>query len=349
MSKTFLDRDGLEIVANNVKTRLKIVTTMPSTPENGMVRLYAGTDTADYKMGHVYQYNGMAWEDLSGGSVDLNYNPLSLNAQSGKSVSQAISKFITDNTHLVWESKSWSNPYAFYGDMVWTDGENVYLNDTFDHNSKILNKTTGEWENKTWNGLSSFSGAKVWTDGKDMYYSPSSSSHYKLIKETSTWENKTWNFNNFNAEYIWTDGDNTYISNGSTQKILNKTTGEWENKTWNGTRPSSGLSIWTDNIDIYHDNNYILNKETSTWEPISIQGTFYITHIWTDGNNIYCGTGNESEQYVFDRTTLTWSSISWNIYNKFDGNYMWNDGNNIYYSLTGNQYVAHRVLNSNIK
>ncbi len=53
--KKFLDEVGLAEVATHVNSRLKTVTTMPSTANNGAVRLYVGTDTANYKKGKIYQ------------------------------------------------------------------------------------------------------------------------------------------------------------------------------------------------------------------------------------------------------------------------------------------------------
>lgn len=57
MANQFLDKDGLDKVAEKVNTRLKTVTEMPLTANNGAVRLYVGDTVAgSYTKGHTYQY-----------------------------------------------------------------------------------------------------------------------------------------------------------------------------------------------------------------------------------------------------------------------------------------------------
>lgn len=64
--RKYLDEVGLQTVANNVNTRLKTVTTMPSSATNGAVRLYVG-NTGTYIKGHTYQYNSTSeeWNDIT--------------------------------------------------------------------------------------------------------------------------------------------------------------------------------------------------------------------------------------------------------------------------------------------
>ena len=116
---------------------------------------------------------------------------------------------------------------------------------------------------------------------------------------------KTWDIDrDFEGNYTWTDGENVYLSLGNYNYILDKETSTWNKKTWNGY-------------------SYILGDK-----------------IWTDGNNIYLS--NNQYQYVLDKSTSTWNKKTWSGLNSFDGSQIWNDGENIYYSQGSNQYVLNK-------
>ena len=53
--KKYLDETGLTEVAAHVNTRLKTVTTMPTTANEGAIRMYCGETTANFIKGHTYQ------------------------------------------------------------------------------------------------------------------------------------------------------------------------------------------------------------------------------------------------------------------------------------------------------
>lgn len=80
-----------------------------------------------------------------------------------------------------------------------------------------------------------------------------------------------------------------------------------------------------------------------TWSGIPTS-SLYGSCIWTDGENTYCSY-SDSEQYVLDKTTGTWSRKTWNnLPANFDTRYIWTDGENIYFSNgTTNQYVLDKV------
>ena len=93
---------------------------------------------------------------------------------------------------------------------------------------------------------------------------------------------------------IWTDGENTYYSSSSEQYVLNKETSTWEEKTWSGLTNFSGV------------------------------------YIWTDGESIYYS--NDTEQYVLNKETSTWSEKIWEGLTNPNAVYIWTDSTNIYYS-----------------
>ena len=62
MPKKYLDEEGLQIVANNVNKRLKIVAEMPLAAESDSVVMYVGETTSDFTKGHIYQaFNLYDW------------------------------------------------------------------------------------------------------------------------------------------------------------------------------------------------------------------------------------------------------------------------------------------------
>ena len=65
----YLNLEGLAEVAEKVNKKLRIVTTMPSTPEADDIVLYNGATTADYQQGSTYLYTVIEtyykWSDLT--------------------------------------------------------------------------------------------------------------------------------------------------------------------------------------------------------------------------------------------------------------------------------------------
>ena len=236
-----------------------------------------------------------------------------------------------------WEEiniSGWPKSDSFYGDDIWTDGENTYYSNYQKH--KIFNKSNLTWENKTWSGdLNYFYGRDIWIDGDNIYYS-SGSNQYVLDKSTSTWSTKTWvELTSFSGSNIWTDGTNIYYSSGSNQYVLNKATSTWSQKTWTGLNSFDGNDIWTDGEDIYCNYNnypYKLKKGISSWYRIywsNYSGYIYPTYIWTDGKNTYYS--NYSAQYIFKKDYLDWIRKEWKDISSFSGENIWTDGENMYY------------------
>ena len=63
--KKYLDYEGLSQVADQIKSRLKVVSVIPETPTDGMIVLFTGTTTTDYKKSHIYEYQTDAWVDVT--------------------------------------------------------------------------------------------------------------------------------------------------------------------------------------------------------------------------------------------------------------------------------------------
>ena len=56
----------------------------------------------------------------------------------------------------------------------------------------------------------------------------------------------------FDGGRIWTDGENIYYSGSEGQYVLNRETSTWESKTWSGVTSIAGEYIWTDGENIYY-------------------------------------------------------------------------------------------------
>lgn len=81
----------------------------------------------------------------------------------------------------VWVAKTWNGLTYFWGNEVWTDGENIYRSSN--GSNYVLDKSTSTWTTKTWYGLTSFEGAYVWTDGENIYCSRASDQYVLQITE----------------------------------------------------------------------------------------------------------------------------------------------------------------------
>jgi len=108
------------------------------------------------------------------------------------------------------------------------------------------------------------------------------------------------------------------------------------------------IDTWTDGTNIYckhsfDSKNYILNKETNTWETITLNGltsSFYPSNVWTDGENTYYS--DASDQYKLNKETNTWEAMTWNGLTSFFGTSIWTDGENIYHSNDSSQYILNK-------
>lgn len=102
--------------------------------------------------------------------------------------------------------------------------------------------------------------------------------------------------------------------------------------------------VWTDGTDVYYSERpnlyFVLNKSTSTWEPINfnntnIDGQF----IWTDGTDIYNTWG---ETYKFNKSTKQWTEITIDAPSGasiYGGKNIWHDFNgHVFHSFGDDQY-----------
>lgn len=227
-----------------------------------------------------------------------------------------------------WETVSW-NVGNIDGSQVWNDGSDVYYlyyssAGAGTRNSYKLNKSTNMWESITFlpNTLDNiFGGNVVVINGTS--YNLGANANYKLNKSTLTWEQfYTWRNVNFVTHSVWTDGEKYYAtglpsitaSSGTTYELVGD---EWVSKTWNGFNPKSGFDVWTDGHNMYYsygNDQYILDKSTSTWIPITWTGltSFNGEEIFLFDGTVYFYNGSNAYEllrdvkYLYKDNTIQW-------------------------------------------
>ncbi len=148
----------------------------------------------------------------------------------------------------------------------------------------------------------------------------------------------------FSGQGIWYGKNHIYYS-GHKEYVYNPSNSSWVNHTWYGLNKISPTYIWKCKDLIFYSNNgsnYVLQENTSTWEPIVIQNmpnNFYNTHVWYDGDNTYYSYN--ATQLKFNYDTLQWENITWNNITYLHGEGIWKCGDTIYYSYA----TTHRKLN----
>lgn len=229
---------------------------------------------------------------------------------------------------------------SFANNYLWSDGETIYY--SYNEKQYIVDTKSMTLTEKIWLGLTNFSGDKIWSDGENVYYTDNFET-YILDKQTSTWSIHTFANDSeitlTNGHYIWSFNGETYFQGSAKfDKINNK----WI-KIDMGLDALDPDDIWSDGENIYCSylfQYYILNQETMTWSEtninlpnglLAIQGRY----VWTDGEYIYYSDSNNN-QYVLNKETNNWETISWDGIDNLVAINIWSDGTNIYY---GSAYI----------
>ena len=254
--------------------------------------------------------------------------------------------FITDGEgEDIYATKTYVDT-GLNGKVDTESGKGLSTNDYTDTDKAKVNGAIQSIEKGVANGVASLdSNGKVPSEQINLPQTTQiKSTKLKSVPKVSECFNKkTWfGLSSFYGDCTWSDGENIYYSDNSTQYVLDKSTSTWSQKIWNGLSSFIGYCIWTDEENIYYSDNstqYVLDKSTSTWSQKTWNGlsSFIGYRIWTDGENIYYS--NSSAQYVLDKSTSTWSQKIWNGLTSFSGNYIWTDGKNIYCSDIYAQFV----------
>lgn len=197
---------------------------------------------------------------------------------------------LKDNT---WEPCTNEHPDVFYGQCVWSDGQNTYLSVGKD-NYVFDGKT---WKSSPWNNDAEIYGNHIWSHNNQIYMSvmlQDSEDQHKFIFKHYLYKNNQWEafewsgFNNVSGNHVWSDGTNTYYSCEEDQYILKNN--KWEAITWKGVSDIVGINVWTDGTNVFYsygEEQYILQGDT--WKKIVWEDGpfFYGVNVWKYGDS-YC-------------------------------------------------------------
>ncbi len=129
-------------------------------------------------------------------------------------------QYVLNQETNTWVIKAWNGLTSFIGSNVWNDGENYYYSMKSEH--YILNQATSTWVIKVWDGLSNieFNGSNIWEDEINIYLM-FGSQRYILNKEKGTWvKREVFSSVTVYGSWVWTDGYDFYIADGSRNNIF---------------------------------------------------------------------------------------------------------------------------------
>lgn len=156
----------------------------------------------------------------------------------------------------------------------------------------------------------------------------------------------------------WSIDGSNIIENVETMAVNNNVTyiavfkqSGWVEKNWNGLTSIDSNHVWTDGEDTYYsynDKQFILNKNTSTWEikqwfGVSSSVSFYGVCIFKAFNKVYLLTSDSYDGtlyfYSLNKETSVWtlenfdglSSLRGNV---VSGSKVWTDGEKYYLSVS---------------
>ncbi len=240
---------------------------------------------------------------------------------------------------------------AFKG---WSLGDNKIVEPT---SMPLNNNTTfvaeffsNEWEATTFN--IEFEGRHAYSfDGNS--YAANADAYYMFNYERD-WI-KQDGLGNLSPYHYWTDNDHLYASMGPHHYEI-FSDGTCEEVSFGGITEFYAKEVWQDEEDTflsttfnYEKLDFILNKETRTWEPVTIKNkpsNFSADKVWRDTGKTYYSDGTDDENleysFVWEKTTFSWIKYMWYDYitiiptketlRDMDGSLIWNIKNVTYYS-----------------
>ena len=204
MEKQYLDYNGLTDVAGHVNTRLKTVTTMPVSADNGAVRLYVGTTTDTYIRGHIYQYNSTdsEWVDITSSGQFIQYSTMPTAS------ADIVNKIVQDTGTT---NQNYTNGYFYKctlsgSNYIWTNinvqaggsGSDNIVNGYFNPTDNLF------YEESTYTtpitGASNVLYISLDTDFSYRYNGSIFVRVDKEIDDTTTSSSKTWSSNKISSE-----------------------------------------------------------------------------------------------------------------------------------------------------
>lgn len=307
MEKQYLDYNGLANVAGYVNTRLKTVTTIPVSANNGAIRLYVGETSVTYTKGHIYQYNAtdLEWVDITssneytaGNGIDITDNEISVKVANATNGNLAG---LDSNGNLIDSGVVADNvieKVATATGLLRNDGTvdtSTYATTTqlASKVDKVVNATVNDFATLDNNGNLIDSGIN-----KD------------IVPNTATSSNKLATTNDLPTELNDLSDDVTVTSptNGQILKY-NSTSGKWENQT--EQPPVSGATF---KGSILFANIPTTGMTNGDW--YDIKDAFTTDNRFEEGAGIECTAGTD---IIWVTDDSKWNILTPSGVNSFNG------------------------------
>ena len=110
--------------------------------------------------------------------------------------------------------------------------------------------------------------------------------------------------------------------------------------TFNGWFVNSTLTD-VSTCQIFNDTTFVAKITYKLLTKMTNTTAYYGgSYVWNDGENVYYSYN--TSQYIWNKETRTWSTITWNGLTNFDGTDIWTDGTNYYYSDGSKHYILNK-------
>lgn len=257
-----------------------------------------------------------------------------------------------------WFQQTWIGLGELYGNGIWKYNNDIYYSRA--KSQYKLTKNTSNWVSVYWGNLDSFQGYNIWYFNDNVYcsYQITNQSRYAhYILDTSDpsisnwkWERKYWvNYNSFDGEDIWTDGNNVFAGR---YRLNGNEVASVKHITWSNIPDNfDPINIWHIGDTTYYSNgttHKIINEDTMSfdnftqWKGLS---NFDGKDIWNDidGNIFYKDT------YILDTKTKTWLPKYWNLIDDkkssdiIKSEYIWSDSKSTYIN---NDYILNSYIDT---
>ena len=256
---------------------------------------------------------------------------------------ETIDLFTTDNGDIY-----------LYSD---TDTTNIYKLEFIDDGNGVLEPAFSRETRATYSAENIISGRDIWMHPKDTYHTRIYNNSYSM--SWGSWSNFYGysGISNFKGRHVWTDGVNTYYSNGSEQYLLEYVPGGGNATatTFSGLSSFYGNNVWTDGTDIYYDHYVITTSTTYCYKLDTFTKTWNVNHwvqddgtalvidgrnVFTDGTNTYVVTQYGSGHKLYQLTN-TYNTSGYRIWkNIYTSGSIPAEGQNVFLGTDGNYYIS---------
>lgn len=277
--KKYLNLEGLTDVAGHVNTRLKTVTTIPVSADNGAVRLYVGNTDSTYTKGHIYQYqlSNTSWIDITDFYDKTEIGALSDLPDTTKNVIENISQIKLSVDQLSASKLSISDIDNTLSDVSENPVQNKVIKLSIDDLAGSILTKADKVSGATNNDFATLDNNGNLTD---------SGISKDIVPNTATTSNKLATANDIPDELSdLTDVEVTSPTNGQIL-VYNSTSHKFENQT--GSAPIGGATFQG---SILYANLPTTGMNNGDW--YDIKDAFTTDNRFEEGSGIDCAAGTD--------------------------------------------------------